>query len=257
MGILQRFGDIMRSNINALLDKAEDPAKMVDQMLIDAKKDLAEAKVETKKIMANAEAAKRDVEKTEAKINEYDIAIRNAVRQGDEASAKELIATKQQHEAQLTEYKKNYEAAHASEVQIVQLYKKREADIKNLEMRKDTIKAKVTTAKAQEHMNDIATGLTNSRSLDAFDRMEAKADRMLDMANAGAELDAGASHESDLLKKYGSGAAGSVDDELAKVRAELGLAPADIPTTSTPEVVKPSDDDVQSELERIMAEEQA
>ena len=44
MGILQRFSDIMRSNINALLDKCEDPAKMVDQMLLDLRKDLAEVK---------------------------------------------------------------------------------------------------------------------------------------------------------------------------------------------------------------------
>ena len=41
MAILKRFGDIMRANINALLDKAEDPAKMVDQMLLDLNEDLA------------------------------------------------------------------------------------------------------------------------------------------------------------------------------------------------------------------------
>ena len=47
MGILQRFSDIMRSNINAALDKCEDPAKMVDQILLDLRKNLAEVKKET------------------------------------------------------------------------------------------------------------------------------------------------------------------------------------------------------------------
>ena len=47
MAILKRFGDIMRANINALLDKAEDPGKMVDQMLLDLNEDLAAVKKET------------------------------------------------------------------------------------------------------------------------------------------------------------------------------------------------------------------
>lgn len=44
MGILTRFTDIMKSNINALLDKCEDPAKMIDQTLRDLREDLAEVK---------------------------------------------------------------------------------------------------------------------------------------------------------------------------------------------------------------------
>ena len=51
MGILQRFKDIMASNINALLDKAEDPEKMIDQTLRNLTKDLAEVKKETAAVM--------------------------------------------------------------------------------------------------------------------------------------------------------------------------------------------------------------
>ena len=53
MGILQRFKDIMASNINALLDKAEDPEKMIDQTLRNLTKDLAEVKKETAAVMAD------------------------------------------------------------------------------------------------------------------------------------------------------------------------------------------------------------
>ena len=52
MGILSRFGDIMSSNVNAILDKMEDPAKMIDQMLLNMNKDLAQVKVETAGVMA-------------------------------------------------------------------------------------------------------------------------------------------------------------------------------------------------------------
>ena len=52
MGILTRFKDIMSANVNALLDKAEDPAKMIDQTLLNLRKDLAEVKKETAAVLA-------------------------------------------------------------------------------------------------------------------------------------------------------------------------------------------------------------
>ena len=57
-GILKRFKDIMSANINALLDKAEDPEKMIDQYLRDMESDLGKVKAETASIMAEAEKAK-------------------------------------------------------------------------------------------------------------------------------------------------------------------------------------------------------
>ena len=60
MGILQRFKDIMASNINALLDKAEDPEKMIDQTLRNLTKDLAEVKKETAAVMADEQRCKRE-----------------------------------------------------------------------------------------------------------------------------------------------------------------------------------------------------
>ena len=59
MGILNRFKDIMASNINALLDKCEDPEKMIDQYLRNAEKDLGNVKAETASVMAEETRAKR------------------------------------------------------------------------------------------------------------------------------------------------------------------------------------------------------
>ena len=71
MGILTRFTDIMKSNINALLDKCEDPAKMIDQTLRDLREDLAEVKKETANIIADAKSADRQVQECEDKIAKY------------------------------------------------------------------------------------------------------------------------------------------------------------------------------------------
>ena len=62
MGILSRFGDIMKANINDLLDKCEDPEKMIDQSLRDLNQNLAEVKKETAGVMADEKRAKRELD---------------------------------------------------------------------------------------------------------------------------------------------------------------------------------------------------
>ena len=71
MSILSRFKDIMSANINALLDKCEDPAKMIDQYLRQLKEDLAEVKQETAAVMAEEKRTKRLVDDNAAEIAKY------------------------------------------------------------------------------------------------------------------------------------------------------------------------------------------
>lgn len=221
MGVLQRFGDIMKANINALLDKAEDPAKMVDQMLLDLRKDLADVKKETAAVMANEKDAKRQFDDCQAKIDKYVQAATNAVKQGEDDDARKILEKKQGLEQSLTSLRENYQMAQRNADQVRALHDKLVNDIESLETRKASIKAKVATAKAQEHVNKVTAGTKSSASLEAFDRLEKKANAMLDSANAEAELNKGVTQTDDLVSKYGSGSSTSVEDELAKIKAGL------------------------------------
>ena len=68
MGMLDRFADIIKANINDLLDKCEDPAKMIDQYLRDLTEDLAEVKQETAGVMAEETRSKRLVDENAAEV---------------------------------------------------------------------------------------------------------------------------------------------------------------------------------------------
>lgn len=74
-----------------------------------------------------------------------------------------------------------------------------------------------------ESLEAKKAGMSSSASISAFDRMEDKANRRLDSALAEAELNAGATSTDDLAAKYMSGGGSSVDDELAKMKKELGI----------------------------------
>ena len=223
MGILQRFGDIMKSNINAMLDKCEDPAKMVDQTLRDLRESLAQVKKETASVMADEQKAKRLLDECNADITKFDSATRKALQSGNEEDAKTLLAKKQSLEQKKVSLESTYSVAHANAEKMRQMHDKLVSDIDQLETRKDAIKAKVATAKAQEQMNKATAGINTNASISDFERMEEKANKMLDAANAEAELNAGTNTADDIASKYTTGGDVSVDDELAKLKAEMGL----------------------------------
>lgn len=225
MGVLDRFTTIMKSNINALLDKAEDPEKMIDQALRDAREDLAEVRKETANLIASANAANKDVSECEAKVAEYTSAAKNALKAGNEADARTLLVKKQEYETALASYKQTAAVIQAKADQMREMHDKLMRDISTLETKKDTIKAKMAAAKAQQHVNDVLVGGKDAKvSLETFDRMSEKADQMLEAANAESELLSGKSSEEDLLDKYQTGAGGaSVDAEMERMKQELGL----------------------------------
>ena len=223
MGIISRFADIMKANINALLDKAEDPAKMVDQYLVDLREKLADVKKETAGVIVVEKNAKRDVEEAAARIEPITKSAQNARKSGDEHSAKALIAEKQRYEKTLADREQAYALAHDNAEKMRQMYDKLVDDIKSLEDRKANIKAKSAAAKAQSKINDITAGMDSAANLEAFDRLEAKANEAFDKAMAEAELNVKKDSTEDLIEKYSNSSTGSVDDELAKMKAELGL----------------------------------
>lgn len=223
MSILSRFKDIMSANINALLDKCEDPAKMIDQYLRQLKEDLAEVKQETAAVMAEEKRTKRLVDDNAAEIVKYADFAKKALTAGNEDDAKVFIAKKQELEARQTDLEKTYAVAHANAEKMREMHDKLTSDIQELEQRRLNVKAKMSVAKTQEKINKINDSMKSvSGSMDAFERMEAKADRLLDEANSMAELNEEPKDSAEeIAKKYEQNS--SVDDELAKMKQELGL----------------------------------
>ena len=226
MGILSRFGDIISANINDLLHKAEDPAKMVDQYLRDMMEDLAEVKQEAAGVMAEESRTKRLVDENAKEVSRYQELAKRALLAGNEDDARVLLSKKQELENTGASLQTAYAAAHENAVRMRQLHDKLVADISSLNTRKAAIKAKVAVAKTQEKVNQIgASGEKAKAAMSAFDRMEQKADRMLDEANAMAELSEGAVDPADALEeKYRKAdASASVEAELADLKNKLGL----------------------------------
>lgn len=230
MSILKRFKDIMSANINALLDKAEDPIKMIDQYTRDLQSDLGKVKAETASVMAEETRAKRALDENEQEIEKMTKYAEKALIAGNEHDAKVFLSKKADLEAKRGTLTSLYEQAQSNASQMREMHDKLEKDLRSLEERKSAIKAKMQVAKTQERLNEIGASYNTAQSgMAAFERMEEKANQMLDIANAKAELNKPVSREEDadaLAGKYDSTAGSeeaAVDAELAAMKQKLGL----------------------------------
>ena len=131
MAILERFSDIIRANINDLLDKMEDPAMMIDQYLIDLLEDLAEVKRSTAEIMGEETRTKRLVDNNKAEVEKYTELAKKALMAGNEEDARIFLAKKRELENRDAELLDVYTAAHENAVKMRQMHDKLVSDIEN------------------------------------------------------------------------------------------------------------------------------
>ena len=219
MSILERFSTIIKANINDLLDRAEDPAKMMDQYMRQLMSDLADVKRETAAVMAE--------EKRQESAKNADLA-RRALQLSNEDDARVFLAKKQELEKRIEELQKMYDVAHENSMRMRQVHDKLVSDAETLRQRREAIQSKMALARAQEKAANVMgshTGADESRLGDAIARMEDKADAMLDRSNAMQSLnETPLDPAAELEKKYADGAKNAaVEDELEKMKKEMGL----------------------------------
>jgi phage shock protein A len=220
-GILSRARDILSSNIHALLDKCEDPAKMIDQLLRDARKNLADVKKESANVIAQETAALRALEKERADVLEYTRATKAAITAGNEADALKLAERVAKEEVELAQAEKVYALCKQNADNMRAMFKKLSADVQLLEGKRANLKGLVAASKAQESINQMASKTTGGIAT-KIDDMERKIQMRFDAANAMASLDAEVGDEAaNLVEKYSG--SGGANDVIARLRGEMGI----------------------------------
>jgi len=216
MGVFERISRIIRSNIGDLLDRAEDPEKILQQIMIDMQQDLREAKLQVA-------AAIRDQKKLEARYHEnLDMAGRwekraiSAVGEGDDALAKEALKRKRTAEQLAQGYKDQLNEQSES----VQLLKTSlatlEAKIEEARRRKDLLIARQKRAQAQKTISETMSGMSKSSALAALEKMETRVKAAELHAEAMAEIEADS-----LEARFAELKNDDINGELAKLKAKV------------------------------------
>jgi phage shock protein A len=225
MGVFSRLKTLISSNINHMISKAEDPEKMLNQLLIDMNEQLIESKRAVALAIADEKKLERETLNQESQAQEWERRAMTAVRAGKDDLAKEALLRKQEHEGQHAEYKKQWEAQKTATGQLKESLRELQSRIEEASRKKNLLIARAKRAEAQQKIQDTISNVSGSRSaFDAFDRMASKVDQLEAQADAAKELEefsSGASLEKRFaeLEKSGAGADLMLEELKEKMKA--------------------------------------
>jgi phage shock protein A len=234
-----RFSTIVKAKISKLLDRAEDPAETLDysyqkqlESLQNVKKGIADVVTAKKRLQMQSQ-------KLEQSVVKLDTQARQALSQGNEELARVALERKNVAQTELQSLDQQVAELEGQQQKLTDSEQKLRAKIEAFRTKKEVIKAQYSAAEAQVRISEAATGvgeqmadvgLAMQRAVDKTEQMKARADAVSELEEAGTfeDLTALGSGEDDLdrqLKELSSQSV--VDDELARMKAELGSGGGD------------------------------
>ena len=112
MGILDRFKRVVRSNINDMISKAEDPEKMLNQLIMEMNEQLSESKKSVAHAIADEKKLERQLSEHKKNSDKWEQNAMLAVRSGKEDLAKKALLRKEEYDQYVTSFKDQYEQQH-------------------------------------------------------------------------------------------------------------------------------------------------
>ncbi|MEZ9630442.1 phage shock protein PspA [Vibrio breoganii] len=203
MGIFSRFADIVNSNINSLLDKAEDPEKMIRLIIQEMEDTLVEVRTSSAKALAERKELQRRVAQVEEQVEDWQQKASLALSRGREELARAALIEKQR----ITKVMKSL---HTEQTLVEETIAKLSDEVGKLETKINETRARQSALamrqNAAKSRKDVQQHLHNSRTKDTlakFEQYEQKIDRL--------EADA---------DSYQVGKEPSLDDQFAKLQAD-------------------------------------
>jgi phage shock protein A len=227
MGIFSRLKTLISANINHLINKAEKPEKMLNQLILDMNEQLIESKKAVAQAIADEKRLEREMNLQLNQAAEWERKARLAVEKGQDDLAKEALLRKQENDNAALEYRKQWEAQHEAVGKLKDSLKELSGKIEKAQRQKNLLIARAKRAEAQQKIQDTISSVSGNRgAFDAFDRMAQKVDQMEAQADASKELEDFTS-SSDLDKRFAEleKSDGTADNLLADLKAKMKAIP--------------------------------
>lgn len=219
--IFQRVSLIIKSNINDLLDRFEDPEKIIDQCIVDAKEEYAVMLQDTATVKGNLTIAKKKLDEFTKEESEWMAIAEKAVKAGNDGDAKTALQKAMNAKAQKETQQAVVDKCQIASDKAVDSLNSFSEQINAMEMKKNELKSKAIAARSQEKANSLSSK-NIAGSLSKFNEMAEKIDADLAAQEAMAELTGTTDNaEEDLREKY---SAPDVDDALAELKKKMGIS---------------------------------
>lgn len=221
MGIFSRMSDIFKANINEIIDKAEDPAKMMDQMVREMQEQLREAKIQVAKAIADEKKLHHQLKQNQVQSKNWESKAMLALKKGNEGLAKEALKQKKTYDGLASSVQGQWEEQNTLSSKLKDNLRALESKIDEARRKKEILIARQKRAEAQKKIHEVMSGLNDNSAFATFDRMEQRVMEIEAQADAAVELEIESLDDKFRALESGS----DVDDELAALKAKMSLNP--------------------------------
>jgi len=227
MGIFSRLAQLIKSNLNDLISRSEDPEKMLNQIVLEMNNQLVEAKKQVAASIADEKRLAKQLEQETANAQEWERRAMMALRAGNEPLAKEALARKRERDELAATLKDQWTKQKTAVEQLKTALRLLSDKIEEASRKKNVLIARKKRAEAQKAIQETMTGLRDPSAFETFDRMAQKIDQIEAEADAQTELAKEMSGDTlaaqfDKLEQNQGG-----EDDLVALKRKMGMLPAE------------------------------
>ena len=222
MSIFSRIADIFRSNVNDALDQAEDPEKMLKQMVLEMEESVNKATLGVASAIANEKTLQRRIEKSKAERQGWEQKAVQALQAGREDLAKAALEKKAIEDRNYNDLQPIFEQAKSASVKMREQLNALKNKLDEARSRQTTLVARSQAAKAQKQIAQSFTGV-GSDAFSKFEKYETKIEKLESEADAFEQLGGENTSLDSEFKKLATNT--TVDSELLALKAKMGLLP--------------------------------
>jgi phage shock protein A len=225
MGIFSRLAQLIRSNLNDLISRSEDPEKMLNQIVLEMNNQLVEAKKQVAASIADEKRLAKQLEQETSNAQEWERRAMLALRAGNEPLAKEALARKRERDELVATLKDQWAKQKTAVEQLKTALRLLSDKIEEASRKKNVLIARKKRAEAQKAIQETMTGLRDPSAFETFDRMAQKIDQIEAEADAQTELaqemtgDTLAAKFDNLERNQGG------EDDLVALKRKMGILP--------------------------------
>ena len=227
MGIFTKLSTVIKSNINDLISRAENPEKMLNQIILDMRDQLAKAKREVAGAIADERKLKSQLDGEVKQARDWQHRAMLAVKENRDDLAKQALIRQKEHTERAQVLQQTWEAQAAETEKLKGSLRQLNDKIEEAKRKRNLLIAKQKRAQAQRRIHETMSGLSDTSAFEAFNRMADKIEEEERRSVAQAEVTEalqGDTLETEFLKLESGPAGGAdVEDQLLALKAEMGL----------------------------------
>ena len=227
MGIFKRMADILRANINDLLSRAEDPEKMLNQMLVEMREQLADAKRQVAVAIADERKLRRQLDMQLEESTKWEQRAMAALQAGKEDLAKQALSQRNSAQELGKQYQEQWEKQAEAVEALKNALKALNLKIEDAKRRKDLLIARQKRAQAQKQIQETLQGIGDHSAFETFERMEQKVMQQEAEAEASVDLNKELSGLN-LDEQFAELDVTDLDGDLAELRQRMGMSDSQV-----------------------------